>query len=231
MTEKMGTDPYLNARIAWRDRAAQLVAGRTMWMTAALVNGLVAALLAGAYIHLAEQTRRVPWLIKEDCRGELVTMGELPESTEVEPRHLKNALKHFVSSIRLVTADVAVQNQAIRTVYSMLSEGDPTLNQTTHYLSEEADPRELAQEVLVSTEVISVMHHVGDEWEVVWMETTRDRQGKPLGRPVRWRGLFSIYQDLDALGADPRVKDFNPLGLFIREYRWAKDEVTREEGP
>jgi type IV secretory pathway TrbF-like protein len=55
---------------------------------------------------------------------------------------------------------------------------------------------------------------------VDWEETTRDRDGGLVGRPVHMRATLEVY----AIGASTSAREAeiqrNPLGIYVRTYDW-----------
>jgi type IV secretory pathway TrbF-like protein len=72
----------------------------------------------------------------------------------------------------------------------------------------------------VNTDISTVLPITESTWEADWTETTRDRDGGLVGKPVSMRATLEIY--IDPPSADARQTDIqrNPLGIYVRDFNW-----------
>jgi type IV secretion system protein TrbF len=89
----------------------------------------------------------------------------------------------FINDARLVTPDIALQRKAIFRVYAMLSANDPATAKSNQWFngSEDASPFNRAKKETVSIEIHTVIPQTPETWQVDWVETVYDRQGKSVG--------------------------------------------------
>jgi type IV secretion system protein VirB5 len=130
----------------------------------------------------------------------------------------------FISDIRMVTPDVALQRKAVYRVYSMLSSKDAATAKSNDWLNgtEDSSPFRRAEKETVSIEITSVLPQTPDTWQVEWVETTRDRQGTLKGQPVTWRALVTTYiAEVTPNTTDEQLRN-NPLSIYVRDYSWSR---------
>jgi type IV secretion system protein TrbF len=81
-------------------------------------------------------------------------------------------------------------------------------------------PQTRAQSRTVHVQVNSVLPTSDRTYEVEWLETTRDLQGKELEQQ-RWKGAFTFVVSASAPN-DDRLTRLNPIGPYITQASWSK---------
>jgi type IV secretion system protein VirB5 len=72
----------------------------------------------------------------------------------------------------------------------------------------------------VHVQVNTVLSTSKETYQVEWMESTRDLQGKVLIEQ-RWKGAFSFVISSHP-PTDERLARLNPIGLYITHASWSK---------
>jgi type IV secretion system protein TrbF len=217
-------NPYLSARRTWNDHVGSVVASRQTWQMVGILSLLIALAGVGGMIHVASQSRFVPYVVEVDKLGQAVAVAPARRAAAADQRVVHASVASFISDARLVTPDVALQRKAVFRLYSMLSASDPATAKTNEWLNgvEDSNPFKRAARETVSTEVLSVLPQTPDTWQVDWMETARDRQGVMKGQPFRMRALITVY----TVPATPETTEEqvrnNPLGIYVRDFSWSK---------
>ncbi len=217
-------NPYINARRSWNDHVGGVVASRQTWQLLALMSLLIALAAVGGLIHIGSQSKFVPYVVQVDQLGQALAIAPAQRAAAADPRVVHAAVAAFIADIRLVTPDVALQRKAVFRLYSMLSVNDAATVKANEWLNGSADssPFKRAAKEMVSTEILSVIPQTPDTWQVDWMETARDRQGMVKEPPQRMRALVTVY----TVAATPQTTEEqvrnNPLGIYVRDFSWAK---------
>lgn len=217
-------NPYLSARRTWNDHAAQAASSRQAWQLLAVLSLLVALAAVGGMVHVASQSRFVPYVVEVDKLGQPVAVAPAQQAAAADQRVVRAAVASFVGDARLVTPDIALQRKAVYRLYSMLAANDPATAKANEWLNgtDESSPLKRAARETVSTEIISALPQTGDTWQVDWTETVRDRQGVLKAPPFRMRALLTVY----TVAATPQTTEEqlrnNPLGIYVRDFSWAK---------
>lgn len=210
---------YVSARerFGWRFGVAGFLYG-----TFGMMIGLGA--LAG-YHELANRSQLVPMIVKVNGSGEIVGTQKVERSAPVDARIIHSALAGWISSIRLVTADVQLQREAVFKVYAFLSQEDPAYTKANAWLNgtPESSPFQRAREVTVSTEIISCIQQSDRTWQIDWLEKTFDRKGVQL-RQDRMRALVTVEVAGHVRSADEDDIRRNPLAIFIRDFNWSRQD-------
>lgn len=224
-----GPNPYLAARRTWNDHVGRLVAARSLWQVVALLSLLIALAAVGGLIHLAGQTRFVPYVVEVDRLGHTYAVGQADRAAPADRRVIEAQLAEFVTMARRVTPDVALQRQAIYRVYAMLSPGDPATSKMNAYLngSEAQNPFNRARHETVTTEVSSVLQQTEETWQVQWRESVYDLKGNLQGKPRPMRALLTIYQ-ANAKVSEETLQQ-NPLGIYVRDFNWVRERTAEEQ--
>lgn len=218
-------NPYLAARRTWNDQSAANVASRQMFQLIGVLALLVALAGVGGIAYIGSQSKFIPYVVEVDRLGQRQAVGPADRRMPDDQRQriLHASVADWISSVRLVTPDIALQRKAVFKVYSMLAPNDPATAKTNEWLNgtEDSSPFKRAALETVSIEIASVLPQTPDTWQVDWVETVRDRQGVKKSE-LRWRALVTIY----TLQATPDTTDEdmrnNPLGVQIRDFSWSK---------
>jgi type IV secretion system protein TrbF len=216
------SNPYLDARRDWNsqvDRAFSKGHALQLFGIAGLLLGLAG--VAGI-TYVGSKSKYVPYVIEVDKLGEAVAVGPAQLAAPADPRVVRASLASFVSSARLVTPDVALQREAIFRVYGMLQTKDPATNKLNEFYngSKEASPFARAAKITVNTDIGSVLPISATSWQVDWEETTRDRDGSLVNKPVHMRATLEVY--ILPLSTHAKESDIqrNPLGIYVHDYSW-----------
>lgn len=219
-----GENPYLSARRTWNAHMDAVVAARQTWQVIGLLSLLIALASVGGMIHIARQSKFIPYVIEVDKLGQAVAAGPITASAPADPRVIRASVAEFITDARRVTPDVALQRQAVFRVYAKLSAQDPATAKMNEWFNStpESSPFKRAAKVMVSTDIQSVLPQSPDTWQVDWLETTRDRQGVRQGPPVTMRALVTVYTATPTPQTTEQQIRMNPLGVYIRDFAWSR---------
>ena len=217
-------NPYLAARRTWNDQAAANVASRQMWQVLGILALMIALAGVGGVIYIGSQSKFVPYVVQVDKHSQAIAVAPAQRAGDVDPRVVHASVASFVSDIRMVTPDVALQRKAVYRVYSMLSSKDAATAKSNDWLNgtEDSSPFRRAEKETVSIEITSVLPQTPDTWQVDWVETVRDRQGIVKGQPYKMRALVTVYTvQTTPQTTEDQIRN-NPLGIYVRDFSWSK---------
>ena len=217
-------NPYLAARRTWNDQSAANVASRQMFQLLGVLALLVALAGVGGMTYIGSQSKFIPYVIEVDKLGQQHAVAPADRAAPVDQRVVHSSVAEWISSIRVVTPDIALQRRAVFKVYSMLAPNDPATAKSNEWLNgtKESNPFERAAKETVSVAIDSVIPQTPPTWQVDWTETVRDRQGSKKGEPQRWRALVTVYTTLPTSATTEEDMRNNPLGVHVRDFSWAK---------
>ncbi len=217
-------NPYLNARRTWNDHMGSISTSRNLWQIVAILSLMIVLAAVGGVIHIGSQSKFVPYVVQVDKLGEAVAVSRADVATAVDPRVIHASVAAFITDLRLVTPDIALQRRAIFRAYAMLSPNDPATAKTNQWLNgtEDSNPFKRAATETVSIEIISVIPQTPETWQVDWKETTYDRQGTVAKPPSRMRALLTIYTVESTTNTTEEQIRNNPLGIYIHDFSWSK---------
>ena len=217
-------NPYLNARKQWNEHSHGLMNATRMWQAVSLLSLMITLAAVGGTIHIASQSKFIPYVVEVDKLGQSVAVAPAQVATAVDERVVHASLAAFMSNARLVTPDIALQRKAIFSVYAMLSAGDPAAAKMSAWLNgnEDSNPFHRAQKETVETEMISVIPQSADTWQIEWNEKVFDRKGNPIGKSYRMRSLATIAIIAPTSSTSEEKIRQNPLGIFVKDFSWSK---------
>jgi type IV secretion system protein VirB5 len=215
-------NPYLAARREWDERYGDLLARAKRAERIALICAGIALLITPGFVVLALRPPRIV-VVAVNAAGEYLGSGASGNSVMVTEEMKRAALSDWVSNLRMVTSDGMSQRRAIEKVYAMISSGSPAQTFVSDFYRGNP-PQSRAQSEMVHVQVNTVLSTSKDTdkdtYQVEWMETTRDLQGKVLFEQ-RWKGAFTFVIS-PSPPHDERLVRLNPIGLYITQASWSR---------
>lgn len=218
-------NPYLAARRTWNDHVGRLVADRSMWQAVGLLSLLIALAAVGALIHLAGQSRFVPYVVEVDTAGNVRAVQRAEERPAAGRAVIEAQLEKFVTLSRRVTTDIGLQRSAIFGVYALLNPDDPATGKMTEYLNadDERTPFRRAERETANTEVTSILQQSKETWQVDWVETVYERGTGKRKERFEMRALVQVYQSSARHMTEEALRS-NPLGIYVRDFNWSRKQ-------
>ncbi len=217
-------NPYLSARRSWNDHMESMAASRNMWQILAILSLMITLAAVGGIIHIGSQSKFIPYVVQIDHLGEAIAVARADMAAPADPRVIHASVASFINDLRMVTPDIALQRRAIFRAYAMLSSEDPATAKTNVWLNgtDTSSPFKRAANETVNIEIISIIPQSPETWQVIWQESVYDRQGHPKEPSFMMRALLTIYSiDSTANTTEDQIRN-NPLGIYVRDYSWAK---------
>ena len=218
----LDANPYLNSRRAWNEHAGAIINSRQIWQAVAIMSLLICVGALGGIIHLASQSKFIPYVIEVDKLGQAAAVKRADRASDADERIIHSALAAFVHDVRMVSFDRNAQNDAIWRVFAMLQSSDPATGKITDYMKDPlTSPTKRAAEFSVGIEIASALRQTADTWEVNWTERVWNRQGVRVEQ-YRMRGLLTIYIVPPTSATTEEEIRKNPMGIFIRDFTWSR---------
>ncbi|MDO5693673.1 MAG: VirB8/TrbF family protein [Pseudomonadota bacterium] len=212
--------PYMAARREWNERYGSYIASARNWRFIAIIQSLIALILAIGAIYIGSQSKISPYIVEVDKLGQVVNVAPAERITSDNPRVIKAMIMRFVIDWRAVSPDAVVQKAATDRLYKMVPQGSPTLEKINGYYRDNS-PYVVAQSMTVSIEPIGTPLPLSDQsWQVEWWETKRNLTGAIISR-TRFKSVMMIASNPpkdpnQALDLD------NPIGLYITDLNWSQ---------
>ena len=217
-------NPYLNAGVAWNDRTKGLMGTARLWQTMALLCLLITLVAVGGALHIASQSKFVPYVVEVDKLGQPLAIAPAQVAAPVDARVVHASLAAFIANARLVTPDIALQRKAIFAVYAMMHADDPATTKMTEWLNgdEASNPFNRAAKETVEIEIVSVLPQSPETWQIEWNEKIFDRKGAARQKPYRMRALVTVDMIAPNLTSSEEKIRQNPLGIYVRDFSWSR---------
>lgn len=215
-------NPYLAARRTWNHHLASVVSERQTWQIIGILSLLIALASVGGMIWIAKQSRFIPYVIEVDSLGQVRAAGVATTAAAADQRVVRATVGQFVADARLVTPDASLQRKAVFAIYAHLASSDPATLKMNEWLNGTADanPFKRAEREMVSVEIQSVLAQTPETWQVEWVETTRDRMGAMMAKPVTMRAVITVYLADSEDATEEELRD-NPLRVYVRDFSWS----------
>lgn len=208
---------YINAQRAWDVRYGDLLVRARNWRMIAFALAGAVVFAIGGLIFLGSRGSVIPYVVTVDDVGRVLGAG-IPDQTTLGNDSLKKAaLWDWIIAFRSVATDGVQQSQFIKRVYARLAAGSPAELQVSEFFRADP-PQKRAQTMTVAVDVKNILPTSPTNYEIEWVETTRDLHGAVQGTE-RYRGSFTI-----ALNPPKEEREvfINPIGLYVTQLRVAK---------
>jgi len=210
-------NPYTAARQEWNERYGDHIRQAMQWKAFAFAALAMAALSVFGVLYQSGKSKLVPYVVELDRLGNTLATRRADEAQPADSRVIRAALASFVRNARTITADGYVQKAMLNDAYAYLSNSDPATAALNEYFSKNS-PFERAQTETVTVEINQALPMTKETWQIEWTETAHTRKG-PVKDVVRWKANATIY--LAAPTSEAAILK-NPLGIFFKEFSWAK---------
>ena len=210
-------NPYIAARREWDERYGSLISRAKNWRLVAMLCATAVVLETGGLIALSMRSHVIPYVVAVDNLGRQIAAGPAEQASVADERLRRAAIFDWIGDLRLVTNDGIAQRRAIDRVYAHIANGSQAMGSISDFYRSDP-PQKRAETETVNVDVQSVLPTSDKTFEVEWLETTRDLQGK-VTEQGRWRGAFSIVVNPPT---DERLIRVNPLGIYVTNASWAK---------
>lgn len=216
-------NPYLNAKITYRDNLIALANNRLWLLILLIVAVLIALGCTASAISSANRSVYVPYVVSVDNHGVSVPAGIAREVPKANDKLISSTLAQFIIAVRTVTVDVSYLTRNLDWAYAHVKDQTPAKNTLEAWLSGTTgvkNPVERAYDEIVSCDIVSVLKQTENTYTVEWIETIRSRGADKGKKEKHMKALITME-----MGDPPNANDtkgiiFNPLGIYIKEFNW-----------
>lgn len=212
-------NPFLNARRSMNERVGFFMEKIRAWQIMAVMEfALILALLA-LLNNFHNTPKYIPYVVELDKMGVVVNTQYVKMGAVADERIMKSTIASFITNVRMVTPDIELQRKAVRSVFAHLTSFDPARRVLEKWYS--VDPGIRSRDVIVSTEIQSILLQGKTTWQVEWVENTRNHAGDLIDTQ-NYRALINVYQaELPENASEESIR-LNPLSIYIKDLSWAK---------
>ncbi len=221
-TDTKARTPAEKAEEEWDRRSGRLVLQN--YHLRLMMIGLIVisiALTVGLVIQSLKSVV-VPYIVEVDsASGEVKNVGRLIH-TDYTPKdaEIQYFLRQFVQNARAITLDPVVYDTQMQTLFAYLTQDGAKKMRTE--IQNEGQLQKFSQKV-VQVKIVSVLPIKGsNSWQVRWNEEEfATETGGLVTTPMS--GVFTITV---IPPKDEKVLAVNPLGIYIADFSWSKDEAS-----
>ncbi len=223
--------PFLNARRSFNTMNGQDQKSRRDWQIMGTLGLLLGIAGIAANVYQASQSTYIPYVIQVDKLGQTAAVGAATYAGKVEPIVVQTFLAAFISNVRMVTPDTALQRQSIFNVYSMLAPNDAATQKIGAYYAGEDEPFKRAAKELVEIQITNApLPLTRDSWQLDWTETVRERTATKRPVTSRMRAVVQVYLVKPNRNTTEENMRRNPIGIFVKDLTWSKQMDPLEAG-
>jgi len=209
--------PYIAASAALRSEFERLADSNRILRHSLVAMAAALILSSLLSLYLARKPHIIPFVVQLDRSGEIVGLAQpIAAGEQTSESVVRYELARFITDARSVLGDGASEKAALHRVYDM-AQGSAAVTLPVWYRAH--PPFEIATKETVQTDVESVLRESSSIYEVRWTETMRNLNGDVLST-ARWRALLAV----ELLPPDPDRMLSNPIGLYVTQIDWSKEQ-------
>lgn len=216
-------NPYLQSRALWNDLYGSLQVKLENSYRMLLILSIVLAMAIIGLIVIAGETKikPMPFIVHGD---EVITLNGDQRGNFAA---LKNSLalfflKQFIRNARSVSSDGVVNASHKIAAFSLVTDSAAALLKA-YYEKEDSDT--LAQTVIKTVQLTSVLRESAHTVEVRWLETSRNVNSGELIK--RGHYIAQLRYQYGEPSSNAMIARHNPIGLEITHLSWSADDNTQ----
>lgn len=214
-------NPYLNARRTWNLHVGTVIYSRFVWQIMGMLGMLVGLAGVGGMYRIGSQSKFVPYIYVPNRANEAQALGPAVPGSPTDRGVQMAELRRFIEDWRLVTPDVAVQRKAIDRVYSKLITDEAATARLNAWFQENP-PMRRAEKLVVNTQSMTALAQSKDTVQIDWEETTHDRKGVAVNKPVTWRAIVTYRYIEPTSETSDKEMELNPVRVFVSDLSWTQ---------
>lgn len=209
---KVTKNPYEDAKGQLFEYVGSYAASAFHWRVAAFVCFVLLGLSLGMNIIQARSAKVVPYIVAVDKIGQAMAVKRADEATATPRTVIQAELANLVTNWRTVTADLALQNQMVERLSSLIRGAAKGV--LTEWFTANNPVTRAKGGRLVSIQIKSVPLPVSENaWRVEWRETVRNHSGVTQE--------ITDYEATMVVAIQPPKTDAeilkNPGGVYVTE--------------
>lgn len=212
-------NPFLSARRSMNERVGLFLEKIRAWQIMSIMEFAVILALLAMLSDAFHTPKYIPYVVELDKLGTVVNATPATVAKKVDDRVMKATLASFINNIRMVTPDISLQRKAVQSVFAQVSTQDPAYYWVNKWYA--VDPLTRSKEVLVSTEIQSILKQSDTTWQIEWIEFVRNHAGELMSTDT-YRALMTVYEGSTSADLTPEELMKNPLSIFIKDLSWQK---------
>ncbi|MGC0153557.1 VirB8/TrbF family protein [Chromobacterium vaccinii] len=218
--KKFVENPFERTRDDNDDRQILLLRHAQNWRRMAFIAIALAAWAVWKQSELAAIPKVVPYIVEKDKLGRTVAVASaesLNRAADAENVQFGEATE-FITHLRAVSADMAVQKKNMDYVYSRLPDSSKARGFVNQFYHVTRDPWKLAERATIMPEIKTAFRVSENTWQVEWKETTVNLKGQQEGLPQCYKSQITQLIDPPKKEDDLRK---NSVGWFVNDLSWA----------
>ena len=216
-------NPYLTTRNSWNSLITALQVQNNLLKIALIVAGLIILVSVVGISQLGLRSKFVPYVVEVNKFGDALAIDPAVRAVSaMDPRIVRSTLTSWITAVRSVTPDIAMERRNIFMAYAYVRQGDPAKTMLNEWFdgTPGTDPISRSRKELVDVTVGSIVEMTAHTWQVDWRETTRKPDGAIVMRK-HFRAYIDIYVDQKPHESESQIR-LNPLGIYIKYFHWTE---------
>lgn len=187
------------------------------WQLAFLVMSCLAFLTIGAYFHLANKTKLVPYIVELDKEKNATFVGRMDQiKYKANDQVIFAMLSEHVINTRSISLDKVFTYKKMKREYSFL--GKEMKNKMNIDINNLQLEKKFKENETIDVQITSMLKNGDNIYQINWTE--KYYTNGSYNSQKKWTGVFSVIEEKNIPDEDILI---NPLGLIIQNYHISID--------
>lgn len=213
-------NPYLQSRALWHDLYGDVESRLRKSQRLNIVLCASVFVLTLGLVITAHQTKikSIPFIIHGNHIITAIDRVALDKQPMLKAKLMLYSAKRFIKEARQVSIDSAINRRyQLSTLSKVQHSALATLK--AFYQQRNNQPHKRVNQVNITSVLQRTAHTVVIRWQEVWQD---QQTGKPCGT-IHYVAELSYHSQ--APSQNEMIVKYNPLGFYIDQLSWSKDEV------
>jgi type IV secretory pathway TrbF-like protein len=207
---------YHDSKRVWDERIGDARVQAANWRLVALGTIILGIVLAYGLIYQSSKSKIIPYMVRVNSDGSAQVNGPIPDHYQPQQTEIKYFLRQFVQWVRTIPTDPVVFKQNWLTAYSFLR---PAAAMKMTGIVGKENPAALIGNETREVNITSILSITNNSYQIRWKETSFAGDGRQKEQ-VNMSGIFTTQV---ITPSDEKVLNVNPLGLYIQDFSWGKE--------
>jgi type IV secretory pathway TrbF-like protein len=207
---------YHDAKKVWDERIGDARVQAANWRLVALVSIVLGIVLAYGLIYQSTKSKIIPYMVRVNADGSAQANGAIPDRYLPQQTEIKYFLSQFIQRVRTIPTDPVVFKQNWLSAYSFLR---PVAAMKMTGIVNQENPASLIGNETREINLTSILPITNNSYQIRWKETSYVADGSQKEQ-ANMSGIFTFEVSMPS---DEKVLNVNPLGLYIKDFSWGKE--------
>jgi type IV secretory pathway TrbF-like protein len=207
---------YHDAKKVWDERIGDARVQAANWRLVAFGTIILGIVLAFGLIYQSTKSKIIPYMVRVNSDGSAQSKGPIPDHYRPQQPEIKYFLSQFIHWVRTIPTDPVIFKKNWLSAYAFMK---PSAAMKMTGIVKKENPASLIGSETREIDITSILPISNSSYQIRWKETSYVADGTQKEQ-LNMSGIFTF--DV-IMPSDEKVLNVNPLGLYIKDFSWGKE--------